>query len=238
MFKKLFIVALLLFSFSMTALAAQPPTIYRAKYDLNIRSAPKVGENRIGYFKKGQQVKVKKILGNWCQVEYKKYKNAYAYCPFLKKISSEVKYQTYSSARVNLQFPVGWNVEEKEDEAEILFSPSQKDLSNFKNISFSYKYNTSVLDFIGYEGYKKEEFVSKNGFKFRLLTYKIDLSSEVWNDYQLSDVDKKFNLILVIPENDGVFPKTTMFFGYNPALQPNGKEILYHILNSLEPKNT
>lgn len=54
-----------------------------AKMDSNIRLKPAYNAPRIGYFKKGHTVVVKQILGRWCKVEYRNYKNAYVYCPLL-----------------------------------------------------------------------------------------------------------------------------------------------------------
>lgn len=56
------------------------------KVDSNVRLRPWYNASRIGYFKKGEQVIVKRILGQWCHVEYKNYQNAYIYCPLLNKV--------------------------------------------------------------------------------------------------------------------------------------------------------
>jgi|GEM_PF-4452993 len=46
----------------------------------NVRSTPRIGNNRIGYIKKGTDVEITAIQGNWCQVNYKNFKKAYVYC--------------------------------------------------------------------------------------------------------------------------------------------------------------
>lgn len=77
---------ILIFSISSfpTAFAAELGNNF-AKVDSNIRLKPAYDAMRIGYFKKGETVIVKRLIGRWCHVEYKTYRNAYVYCPLLEK---------------------------------------------------------------------------------------------------------------------------------------------------------
>lgn len=89
--KKFFVSSFLVFLFILQPLVvfaenSDLQSIHKAVVDLNVRFQPKMGNNRIDHIKKGQTVKVKKVLQKWCQIEYKKYSSAYVYCPYLKKI--------------------------------------------------------------------------------------------------------------------------------------------------------
>ena len=64
------------------------PEGYMVRYaavNLNVRSTPRMGENRIDYWKKGDQVIVKKKLKFWCDVKYKNRAHAYSACKYLTK---------------------------------------------------------------------------------------------------------------------------------------------------------
>ena len=55
--------------------------------DLNIRSQAKLGNNLIDHIKKGHSMKVKKMVGQWCEIEFKKYRHTYVACRFLKAVN-------------------------------------------------------------------------------------------------------------------------------------------------------
>ena len=65
------------------------PGEYRATSNVNVRYQPKVGNNRIDHFLKGDTVKVTKVVGSWCKVDYKKYRSAYVRCAYLLKGSQD-----------------------------------------------------------------------------------------------------------------------------------------------------
>jgi len=54
-----------------------------ALYNTNVRSVPRVGDNLIGNIKKGEFVNVTAVKGNWCNISYKNFENAYIYCSLL-----------------------------------------------------------------------------------------------------------------------------------------------------------
>lgn len=109
--KKSFIVLLCLFTFYAPVSAAY----YKATVDVNVRNNPNISALRIGHFKKGQTVNVKRVLGKkWCHIQYRKYNNAYVYCPLLKKIVNQktkpqaapVRLMTFDE--IFLNYPGDW----------------------------------------------------------------------------------------------------------------------------------
>lgn len=71
----------LVLTFSLTS--AVSAAEYSALGDLNVRSTPGFGDNRIGFIKKGITVVVDRKLGNWCEITYK-LKHAYVSCKWLQ----------------------------------------------------------------------------------------------------------------------------------------------------------
>lgn len=82
--KKILFSAILSILYPITVLAgATSPGTYQAISDLNIRSTPQLGENRINHFKEGDQVIVSKVLGEWCQITHPRHPIAFVKCSYL-----------------------------------------------------------------------------------------------------------------------------------------------------------
>lgn len=76
-----------------------------AKMDSNIRSKPAYNALGIGHLKKDKTVMVKQILGQWCKVEYRNYKNAYVYCPLLaQELTEQYEHVFYKGYAYNIVF--------------------------------------------------------------------------------------------------------------------------------------
>lgn len=90
---------------SSTAFAAGNLGSNQAIQDLNVRFQPKLGNNRIDHLKKDQIITVKKVLGTWCQIEYKKYKNAYVACNQLKLLENMSSGDILSNEEDTLETP-------------------------------------------------------------------------------------------------------------------------------------
>lgn len=118
--KKLFFLflSIAVYAAPFTGLAAVIGENY-ANVDVNVRISPNATAQRIGHFKKGQKVMVEKMLGDWCHVEYKKYRRAYVYCPLLKN-GSVVKQKTQPAPsiekpltfnEISLTYPKDWKTD-------------------------------------------------------------------------------------------------------------------------------
>ena len=115
--KKKFFLLLLFFAFSVLPAQSFAAIIGNnyAQKDVNVRISPHASAQRIGHFKKGQKIIVKKIMGTWCHVEYKKYRNAYVYCPLLKNGTTveplkkaDIKPLTFDE--ISLDYPKSWQI--------------------------------------------------------------------------------------------------------------------------------
>ena len=104
--KKTLATALAVLSFFQVSVASAgymyAPGDYKASSNLNVRYQPKVGDNRIDHFLKGDTVKVTKVLGSWCKVDYKKYRSAYVRCAYLTNAKKVVQVEKPLSAEAKL----------------------------------------------------------------------------------------------------------------------------------------
>jgi hypothetical protein len=89
--RKIIIALIALFAFPALSFAFSAGN-YEVLQNLNIRSPQGVSGARIGFFEKGTVVKVTAVSGEWCKVDYKKYKNAFVYCPLLGTLNTTDNY--------------------------------------------------------------------------------------------------------------------------------------------------
>jgi protein-disulfide isomerase len=88
--KKILITAMLILVFAPAAMAASAvtqPGTYQASKNINVRLFPRAGSLRIDHLHKDQEIKVKRVVKGWCEIEYKKYWHAYVDCSFLAAVS-------------------------------------------------------------------------------------------------------------------------------------------------------
>jgi uncharacterized protein YgiM (DUF1202 family) len=57
---------------------------YETKENLNVRSTPQFGNNRIDYYEKGTPITVSEVEGEWCRTNHYKYAKAYVRCNYLQ----------------------------------------------------------------------------------------------------------------------------------------------------------
>lgn len=91
---KKFLTLLLVLAFAVTSIATASATSFEALTNVNVRSQAKVGNNRIDHLMKGQKVELKRKVGNWCHIVYKKYRSAYVYCPNLIEVKATTATKT------------------------------------------------------------------------------------------------------------------------------------------------
>jgi len=64
------------------------PGPYNATKNLNVRYLPRAGSVRINHLHKGDEVSVKRSVRGWCEIELKRYRQAWVNCSFLSPVTA------------------------------------------------------------------------------------------------------------------------------------------------------
>lgn len=90
-FKNVFLAFGIVFTFLFPAMvmAAGKPGANVTLQNINVRNRPSFNGTRIDHILKNNTVTVKKVVGNWCQIEFKTYKNAFVGCGLLKPLEQK-----------------------------------------------------------------------------------------------------------------------------------------------------
>lgn len=118
---KKFLISLLLASVFIPVVLAEgivmQPGSYMAEKNVNVRLLPKAGSHRIDHLHKGQEIKVKRVVKGWCEIEYKKYWHAYVDCSFLeaagasgKDVQKVSEYADFNGVAVGKTQDLNWTL--------------------------------------------------------------------------------------------------------------------------------
>lgn len=143
--KKFFVFLTLLFLTPAMVLANGKVGSNVVLKDLNVRSVARFGENRIGYLKKGQVVTVKKVSGSWCQIDYKKYKNAYIVCSLLNPTNvsdSNLSLNSQANAQLNCESLKS----KKADNVRFTICEGLKKLGKANSLHFDFSIQANLQD--------------------------------------------------------------------------------------------